>query len=138
MNQEIILQHCTVIYTDAGCTVIFPDGARVDAIPHPQLPHYHVISHRVGLGDDLMAYCRSHEVCHALVAEFFYNGPSKVLWALAHDQPHDWCDDIFEEIATQTLQRLIHANERPIVGDVNWDGLKRRALEAFDQIGVTA
>lgn len=128
---EIILQHCTVVYTDAGCTVIFRDGASVDAVPHPQLPHYHVIAHRCGYGDDLMAYCREHEVCHALVAQWFYDGPSRVLQALARNGAHDHWQDIAEEIATQALQRFVRANERPIVGDVDWDGLKRRALEVL-------
>lgn len=132
VTRTIRLRHCSIEYTDAGCTMRFDDGAAIDAIPHPSLPHYHVIAHRLGYGDDLMAYCREHEVCHALIAEWFHDEPSQVLWALAHGEPHDYASGVLEEIATQALQRFIRANERPIVGDVDWDALRERALKLME------
>lgn len=129
----IELKYCAVQYHAWGCEMRFADGSLWPSIPHPELPHYHVIAHRCGYGDDLMAYCREHEVCHGLVAEWFYDGPSRVLHALARGAPHEHWDDIAEEIATMTLQRFVRANERPIVGDVDWDALKRRALHVLDE-----
>jgi hypothetical protein len=38
----------------------------------------------------------------------------------------------YEEIAAQTFQRWLRANERPIVSGVDWDRLKAEALELLD------
>lgn len=130
---EITLKYCAVIYYPWGCETVFHDGRTWPAIPHPELPHYHVIAHRCGYGDDVLAYCREHEVCHHLVAEWFHDTRSGVLWNLAHDLPQsDSAAGVLEEIAAQTLQRFIRANERPIVADVDWDGLRTRALNVLN------
>jgi hypothetical protein len=123
----IQLRFCQVAYTDYGCRTTFLDGAFVDAIPH-LTAHYHVISHRCGYGDDVLRYCREHEVCHSFLAERMDDATSDVLWDLAHDLPTPPQYAVTEEIAVQTFQRWLRANERPIVGGADWDGLKRDAL----------
>ncbi len=126
--RQIALAHCTVVYTPEGCTTWFKDGTSVDACPHPEMPHYHIISHRCGYGDDLMSYSREHEVAHEIVAEWFTNSPSDVLWCLAHGQtPNHW-HMVAEETAAQQLQRFIRAHERPIIAGVDWDALRAHAL----------
>ncbi len=126
------LRFCLIQYSPAGCTTWFKDGTHVDATPHPEMPHYHVIAHRCGYGDDLLAYCREHEVAHELVAEWFTDSPSDVLWCLAHNQtPNAW-HVVCEETMAQQLQCFVRANERPIISGVDWDGLKTHALSVLD------
>lgn len=108
----------------------FQDGTFIDSIPH-DTHHYHVIAHRLGYGDDIMAYSREHDVCHAIMAEWFGDVPSPIFWAMAHGEPHDHWGDVYEELAVMALQRFVRANERPIVADVDWDALKARALEVL-------
>jgi hypothetical protein len=124
---RIDLKFCSIEWTDWGCLTRFPDGAGVGAHPH-EIPHYYVISHRCGYGDDTMAYCREHEFAHAFVAERLRGGPSYVLLAMAHREAVDKGAAVYEEIAAQTFQRWLRANERPILWGADWDGLKRDAL----------
>jgi hypothetical protein len=90
-----------------------------------------VIAHRCGYEDDLHAYCFEHEVVHCLLAERFRNGPSPILWALAHGSELTGPAAAFEEISVQAFQRYLRANEQPIVGGVDWGELKRVALEVL-------
>jgi hypothetical protein len=123
----IKLQFCSLEWTEWGVTTRFHDGSEVGAWPH-DTHHYRVISHRLGYGDDVMAYCREHEFAHAFVAERLRDEPSYVLECLAKGRPIDMSFAIFEEMAAQTFQRWLRANERPILAGVDWDGLKRDAL----------
>jgi hypothetical protein len=125
----IWLQHCSIFWTDFGATTRFPDGSEVHACPHPEQPHYHVIAHRCGYGDDLLAYCREHEFCHSFWAKRIWGEPSIVLNALAHGEKPPRARALSEEIAAQTFQRWLRANERPILAGCDWDVLKREALE---------
>ena len=123
----IRLKYATLAYTPEGCTTTFQDGATADAAPH-DLPHYHVVAHRLGYGDDLLAYCREHEFCHLFIEERLHDRPSLVLWSLAHGTTLSGSRAAYEEIAAQSFQRWLRANERPITSGVDWDGLKRDAL----------
>ena len=116
-----------LIYTGAGCLTRYEDGASYGAQPH-DTHQYAVIAHRCGYGDDLLAYCREHEAAHHMVSEWIMGGPSAVLWALAHGRVPTPGAATFEEMAAQQFQRWLWANERPIIGGVDWDRLKRRAL----------
>lgn len=126
--ERIRLKFCEIEFNDWGCETRFPDGAVVSAWPHPEQPHYHVIAHRLGYGDDLMAYCREHEVAHAMIAERLHDAPSVVLWGLSHGEKIPKGPGLYEEIAAQTLQRWLRANERPILSGCDWDKLKADAL----------
>lgn len=123
----IQLKYANLIKTAAGCRTTFRDGSHVDAVPH-NTPHYYVIAHRGGYGDDVLAYCRAHEFCHEFLAEKIFDQPSDVLWELAHGRRADNGIVIQEEMATQMFQRWLHANERPIVSGGCWDGWKAEAL----------
>jgi len=60
--------------------------------------------------------------------------PSHVLWALAHGhEPHPGVA-VLEEMGAHTVQRWLRANERPIVGSVDWDDLKACALALLDAV----
>jgi hypothetical protein len=121
-----------VTFYPEGAFTTYPDGATFAAQPHAT-PHYQVIAHRCGYGDDLLAYCREHEVCRHLIGEALYaDGRSPVLWNLAHRVPVDDREAALEEAAVMTLQRWLRADERPIIGGVDWDALKRRALALLD------
>jgi hypothetical protein len=119
----IHLRHCSIEHTPEGCITRFADGSEIASQPH-DTHHYAVISHRTGCGDDLLAYCRDHELAHALVEERLHDRPSQILWALAHGHMLTGKEAAYEEIAAQTLQRWVRPNERPIIGGVNWDRLK--------------
>ena len=128
-DKRISLQFCDVFFTEWGAETIFPDGSRIGAYPHPDLPHYSVIAHRCGYGDDLMAYCREHEFAHSFVEERICGRPSEVLSALARCKPIYGYAATYEELAAQTFQAFLRANQRPISSGVPWDRLKADALE---------
>lgn len=121
----------SVEYTPDGCVTRYRDGASYGAQPH-DTHHYHVIAHRCGYGDDILAYCREHETAHHIVSEWIVGHPSHVIWSLAHGgEPHQGVATL-EEMAAQQFQRWLRANERPIIGGVDWDILKARALALLD------
>lgn len=121
----------TVTYTPDGALTIFDDGTSYGAQPH-DTPHYHVIAHRCGYGDDLLRYAREHEVCHLIVEREFLDGRPSVLRELADGWPAHPDDAAMEEAMVMTLQRWLRANERPIIGGVEWDRIKRDALALLD------
>lgn len=129
--KQIEMKFARVVYTDFGVETRFKtDGAAISAWPH-DTHHYHVIAHRLGYGDDILAYCREHEVAHSLVCECLFDRESYVLSHLARGIDIDEPRAVMEEIAAQSLQRWIRAHERPIIGGVNWDDLKRYALNVL-------
>ncbi len=105
-----------------GCRSFFEDGTSYGAEPRPDTPHYRVISHRLGYGDDMMRFCIEHEIYHHLAAEFLLDRPSSILWLLAHEETPHPINAAQEELLVQTCQRWANCNERPIVGGVDWDG----------------
>jgi hypothetical protein len=123
----ISLRHCEIEWTDFGCATRFADGSEIGAHPHAT-PHYHVIAHRTGYGDDLMAYCREHELAHAFTQEALHDRPSPILWALAHGDMPSGRAAAEEEVFAQTFQRWVRAAERPIIGGVPWDDWRARFL----------
>lgn len=124
----IRLKFCTITRAEDGCKVRFHwSGRSCEARPH-HTPHYHVIAHRCGYGDDVSAYCIEHEFAHAFIEERLHNRPSVILWSLAHHVELEPEKSIYEEAAAQMFQRWLRANERPILSGIDWDGLKRDAL----------
>jgi hypothetical protein len=123
----IVLKFGCIEFTSSGCTTIFADNRKWSAQPH-HTPHYHVIAHRCGYGDDLLRYAQEHDFCHLFVAERLRERPSVVLHALAHGREPDPGEGLYEEMAAQTFQRWLRANERPILGGFDWDALKSEAL----------
>jgi hypothetical protein len=121
----ISLPHCAVSWTPTGCITRFRDGSSVESHPH-DTHHYHVIAHRTGYGDGILAYCREHDFLHCFAEQWFHARPSRVLWALAHGTEDP--SPQYEELVVQTCQRWLRANERPIIGGVDWDGFKTSAL----------
>ena len=128
-DKRISLQFCDVFFTAWGAETIFPDGSRIGAYPHPEMPHYSVIAHRLGYQDDLLRYAQEHEFSHAYVEERLNQRPSQVLSALARGKPLAGPDAAYEEITAQVFQAFLRGNIRPIVSGVPWDRLKADALE---------
>lgn len=120
-----------VTLTHDGCVSTYPDGSSFEAQPH-DTPHYHVIAHRLGYGDDLLRYCREHEVTHHLVGETFYGGRSPVISQLAAGYDPIPVSAAIEEAMVMTVQRWLRANERPIIGGVDWDAVRYRGLALLD------
>ena len=122
--------------TDYGALIRIDGGCEVRTWPHPSQPHYHVIAHRCGYGDDLMAYCFEHDFCHLFLCERLANRLSPVLYEQAGGTFEDFRGGTWpawEEIAVQAFQRWLRANERPIIAGVDWDALKAEALALLDQ-----
>jgi hypothetical protein len=128
----IELAHCNIKFEPWGVRVVFPDGLYADGTPHPGMPHYHVIAHRCGYGDDLVAYCREHDFAHAFVEERLHYRPSRVLRGIATGRMISGEDAAYEEAFAQMFQRWVRANERPLLAGVDWDALKREALGLLD------
>src|SRR5213075_3490181 len=98
MSTVIALDYATVIWETDGVRVVFHDGAWTEGHPH-HIPHYFVIAHRCGYGDDILSYCREHEFVHELLSERLTGGPSRVLWRLAHkDRPLTGSESAWEEL----------------------------------------
>jgi hypothetical protein len=129
------LRYASIERTDFGCVTHFLDGAFVNSVPH-DTHHYHVISHRCGYGDDILAYNFEHDFLHSFLCEFLFDEPSKVLWGEAHGESLLGEHAAFEEISVQTFQRFLRANERPIVSDVDWDHLRREAMAMLEAASV--
>lgn len=132
--RELTIGSATVIYYEDGAYTRWSDGASYAAQPDHADHHYTLIAARCGYSPDhagRLAYCREHEAFHHMVSEWIMDGPSYVLWRLAHGAAPDPCLAVAEEALTMTFQRWVRANERPIIGGVDWDGLKARALEVF-------
>lgn len=123
----------TVRYYPEGAFTTYADGTSYAAHPH-DTHHYHVVAHRLGYGDDILRYAREHEVCHHIVSEWIGGHTSKVLWPLAHGRDPDPAEAVYEEALTMTFQRWLRANEQPIIGGVDWTGLKSRALALLDAV----
>jgi hypothetical protein len=131
----IHLDHCTVEWTDAGARTVFRDGTETHAYPHYDDPHYVVIAHRCGYGDDLLAYCREHELAHSFLLQELRGIASHVLEGQAHDRIVRSGVAVPEEMSVQMFQRWCRANERPIVAGCDWDDLKQRFLQYADAEG---
>lgn len=111
----------------------FLDGASIESWPH-DTPHYHVNAHRLGYNGDLLTYCRDHDFFHAFCEQWFFDRPSLTLWAVAHNEPVPEDADAYEEMAVMTCQRWVRANERPIIGNVDWDLFKTTALAQLEAL----
>ena len=129
----IQLKHSKLERTDYGSLTTFEDGKSIASIPHYQDHHYHVIAHRTGYEDDLHTYCVEHDFAHLFVMEKLHGIPSPILWALAHGEKIPENAQVFEELASQTFQRYLRANEQPIIGGVPWPELKQEALALLGQ-----
>lgn len=116
-------------WTPTGAVSYFEDGTSYGALPHPEMPSYYVVANRLGYGDDLLTYCRHHELSHHLVSEVF-GRPSRVIWALAHGKRPSPQEAAGEEALAMTLQRYAMAHEHPMIESVDWDALKCRLLLA--------
>lgn len=131
----IRLKYACLAWVPNGCMTLFEDGSEIGACPH-DTHHYHVIAHRLGYGDDILSYCREHELAHHMVEEAFYDRPSRVLWELAHGRVLSAREAVYEEGIAQMFQRWLRAGERPIIGGVPWDALKAEAVALLGQVEV--
>ena len=146
MKDVTRLDYAEVVLTPDGCYSRFHDASTWGSQPH-DTPHYLEIATRCGYltpradpsqpveewkAEARLAYCREHEICHHVVGAVFYKGPSPVLWALAHGGDVTPEQAALEEAMVMTLQRWFRAGERPIIGGVDWDGIKLRLALLLD------
>lgn len=128
----IKLSFCEFERFNWGCTTRFRDGSHVDAFPHWENHHYHVIAHRCGYADDLLTYCQEHEFAHNFIAEKFSRGISPILAALAIGSECSAEEAAYEEALVHIFQAWLRANQEPIIGGIDWRGLKAEALELLE------
>lgn len=126
-GRTIDLKFCRIEFFYWGCRTTFADGAEVPSAPSSE-PHYFVISHRCGYGDDTLSYCWEHDFCHAFVEQFLFDRESTVLAAVARGKPLSGARSSYEEMAAQTLQAWLRANIEPIIAGVDWHRMKVEAL----------
>lgn len=130
--RKAVTRFATVTSDGWAVTVTFHDGKTCPAVPSDD-PHYYVIAHRCGYGDDRAAYCFEHEVAHLIVSEFFWGLPSVVLRGVAEGKPLSGASAATEELMAQTLQRYVRAKEEPIIGGVKWGELRAKFLAALGE-----
>lgn len=123
----IELRFASIEFTPEGAVSRFGDGSSYGALPHDE-PHYHFLAYRYGHGGDTLAYCRSHELCHHLIAEAF-GCHSPVLWALAHDEKPTPMIAAAEEAMAMKLHSFVMTGEPPMIEGVDWPALKARFYE---------
>jgi hypothetical protein len=124
------MKYCTIEWTEDGAATTFNGNVRCPSFPHPEQPHYHVIAHRCGCGDDVRQYCRDHELAHVLLSEVFQHcAPASLLETAVYGKAQDWGTNMLEECTAHVLQRWVRCNERPIIGRCDWDSIKRKFLE---------
>jgi hypothetical protein len=130
IGSVIQLRYASIEWTNEGCLTRFEDGVELGSYPH-DTPHYAVISHRLGYGDDIKSFCRQHDFFHHFAEQFIHNAPSRTLWDVAHNYPDGRTQGhyVYEELVVQACQRWVRANERPIIEGVEWDRFKAEALE---------
>lgn len=126
----IELRFASIEWTPDGAVSRFPDGEAWGALPW-DTPHYHYLAYRYGHGGDTLAYCRTHELCHHLVAEAF-NSHSPIIWALAHGEQPPRMIAAAEEALAMALHRYAMTGEPPMIEGLDWDALKARLLAAED------
>lgn len=129
----IELAFCRFERFNWGCQTTFPYGTIIEAFPHWDDHHYHVISHRCGYGDDLLAYCQEHEFVHSFLAEKLNRAESNVLWLLARGDEPTPQEAAYEEALVQMFQLWLRGHQRPIIGGIDWGALKAEALELLAQ-----
>jgi hypothetical protein len=127
----IRLRFASLEFTADGALTIFPDGSSWGALPHPEMPHYHALAHRLGYEGDTLAYCREHELAHHVLSEGF-GSHSLVLWALAHGEKPTPMIAAAEESLALNLQRYARTNEHPFVDGCDWPALKARFLSLLE------
>jgi hypothetical protein len=125
---RVALRFCELEYTPEGAVTHFPDGASWGALPHPEMPSYHVIAARCGYEDDLVRYAQEHELAHHVLAENF-GCHSPVIWALAHDEPPAPMIAAAEEALVLALQRYARTSEHPMIDRVDWRALRASFLD---------
>lgn len=124
----ILIGEAKVVFTETGCYTSYEDGTSYASHTHGT-HHYHVISHRLGYEDDILRYCREHELLHHVAGYWIKSRHSEVIWPLAHGEKPDLIVSMNEELLVQTLQRWIRCNERPFIADVDWGIIKRNYLD---------
>lgn len=132
MRDVTVLKRVSVTLYEHGAYSTFDDGSSYAAEPAWNDPHYTVIAHRCGYGDDLLRYCREHELFHHIAGEEFYGGISPVIWALAHGGEVDPKRAAAEEATVTLIQRWVRAAEEPIIGGIEWARIRDRCLSLLD------
>lgn len=65
-----------------------------------------------------------------------HDGDDRALTGRRLSREPDPAEALFEEMAVQTFQRWMRANERPILAGVDWDALKADALTLIEKEDV--
>jgi hypothetical protein len=130
------MRFAKIWWTDFGCSLQFHDGGlELSAWPH-QTADYNLVSHRCGYGYDILAYCREHEFAHLFVEQELYDRPSRVLKALSLGSMLSGNEASYEEMMAQQFQRFLRGRERPMIGGVQWDRLRDKALGMLEKIEI--
>lgn len=111
-NQFLQFPTCSVEWIAATrqCITRFPDGSYAVACPHETLEYLNHAFDKANGNVDV--YCWQHDIAHVIVG-WNNNGPSVVLWNLAHGLPTDTPECEREELEAQSLQRALFLRATP-------------------------
>lgn len=130
----IRMKYCHVEWIEVGSQTYFPNGLICPSAPH-DTEHYHIIAQRCGCGDDVRMYCRDHELAHIILSEVFQqHAPRALLETMQYGRALDWGSNIMEECTAHVLQRWVRCGERPIIGNCDWDALRKKFLECAETL----
>lgn len=128
------MKYCSIKWVVLGVVVTFDTGEECVGVPH-DTHHYHVVSHRLGYGGDVMRYCREHELAHVVLAQELHQGPPLALLDTArYGAAVDQGLAVMEECTAQALQRWVRASELPIIGDCDWVDLRDKFLACVAEL----
>jgi hypothetical protein len=114
-----------------GVTTVFIDGTEYSAHAH-HTREYVALADWLGYQGDIAAYCLDHELLHEFLQEELFGRPSRVLWALAHDQKAPAEAILAEEALTILAQAYLRGalTAMPATApNVDWRAIKSRALD---------
>lgn len=115
----------------------FPDGTHYGSLPQGTEAYFD-LADRCGYAsvklrelEIVWRYCLEHEIAHALIGEVVFNGPSRVIWGLAHGRHAPAVEILAEEELAISLQAFARADILPgsSAPGFNWFKVRDRFLE---------
>jgi hypothetical protein len=116
----ITLKYCKLYAEPTGVETIFYDGTISSNWPPPYTTNnkpFIDASKDCGFANNWLDYIRDHDLSHAFIAEKFFDKPSPIVWASAHQIELDETARLFEERWVYHWQKFVHNSGPPLEDD---------------------